>query len=601
MPMSPGNSDTRSGTASLREIFRQECLFWGSAAVLLFIFLCTPEFGHDEMLRMETAREMLLTGSLLQPICNWQNVFGSPAVTYWFLFPFIELFGVTEFAFRLPGVLAALGTLWCMRLLGKVFFSRRSALIASWMLLGSWGFLFVGRNAAPDMIGSFFVFAGITLFYCCEGKTEGRFSTWFLFFLAAFAAAFFKGIQFFFLPLFLIVPRIFSDEGRKALRSWKLYTAFAAAAFLAGALFLLPAWWYGLTGMVSTPWIMESALTLSRKILLADLCSLIAGWQGKTALFRVFFFLLPWAPLLAAGFAGMLKNRENLPETIKAPVCGTALICLWSVLPLGKFHEALPVALFFVILFGCGGLCEKGIPQWNRIAFKASGYVCLIAASLGICSIIAYPLWNKLAGCTPPAAAVIAPVAAGVVSWIILFMDYRRNSAFAIVTALPHRIGSVIFSAAVMSGCFMSVLYPVYLRETRKEKSFFTALYEAGTKARRTLTPGDGQIVFFGKKVPAAFLCANEVTKPVLCVENVNSSFLEATPGSRIILFFKKSPENLKKFTGECARLKIAPGEPFLTEEISRWRTPAPAMAPYTAYMVTLPGKEGKSTEESVK
>ena len=598
MRMSPGNSDTLSGTASVRGIFRQECLFWGSAAVLLLIFLCTPELGKEEVSRMETAREMLLTGNFLQAISNWQSVSGIHPAGFWFLFPFIELFGAGEFAFRLPGVLAAFGILWCVRLLGKVFFCRRTALIAAWMLLGSLGFLFVSRNAAPDMIAAFFVIAGVTWFYTRQEQNKGQFLTWFIFFLAAFAAAFIKGVHFFFLPFFLVGFKIFSEEGRKVFCTWKFYAASAAAVFLAGALFLLPV---ALSGTVSAQWIAHGSLAICEKTLLADVYAFFSDRQGNASFSRVLLFLLPWAPLLAVGIAGMVKNWEKLPEELKAPVYGSALISLWSLLPLGKFHEAMPAALCFFILFGCGGLCEKGIPQWNRIAFKASGYVCLIAASLGICSIIAYPLWNKLAGCTPPVAAVIAPVAAGVVSWIILFMDYRRNSAFAIVTALPHRIGSVIFSAAVMSGCFMSVLYPVYLRKTRKEKSFFTALYEAGNKARRTLTPGDGQIVFYGKKVPAAFLCANEVTKPVLCVENVYSSFSEATPGSRIILFFKKSPENLKKFTGECARLKIAPGEPFLTEEISRWRTPAPAMAPYTAYMVTLPGIEGKSTEESVK
>ena len=601
MRMSPGNSDTLSGTAAVRGIFRQECFFWGSAAVLLLIFLCAPELGKDEVSRLESAREMLLTGNILQVVSNWQSVSGIHPAGVWFLFPFIELFGAGEFAFRLPGVLAAFGTLWCVRLLGNVFFSRRTALIAAWMLLGSWGFLFVSRNAAPLMIAVFLVIAGVTWFYIRQEQGGGDFLTWFIFFLAAFAAAFMKGIQFFFLPFFLVVFRIFSEEGRKNFFTWKFYTAFPAAAFLAGALFLLPVWWHSLAGTMSAQQIAHMSLAICEKTLLADICALFSGWQVNASVSRGLLFLLPWAPLLAVGIAGMVKNQEELPRELKAPLYGSALISLWSLLPLGNFHEALPAALCFFILFGCGGLCEKGIAHWNNIAFKLAGFFCLTAASLGICSIIAYPLWKKLAACTPPAAAVIAPVAAGFVSWIILFMDYRRKSAFAIVTALPHRIGSVIFSVAVMSGCLMAVLYPVYLRETRTEKSFFTALSEAGSKARRTLTPGDGQIVFFGKNVPPAYLCANELTKQVPCVEILNSSLSGAVPGSRVIFFFKKSSEKFEQFTGECARLKISYGKPILTEEISRWRAFGAAVAPYTAYMVTLPGKEGKSIEESVK
>ena len=92
MRMSPGNSDTLSGTAAVRGIFRQECFFWGSAAVLLLIFLCAPELGKDEVSRLESAREMLLTGNILQVFSNWQSVSGIHPAGVWFLFPFIEIF-----------------------------------------------------------------------------------------------------------------------------------------------------------------------------------------------------------------------------------------------------------------------------------------------------------------------------------------------------------------------------------------------------------------------------------------------------------------------------------------------------------------------------
>ena len=51
------NTTGREGTETIFK-FRQESLFWGSAVVLLFLYLWSPALGQEELRFGEILREM---------------------------------------------------------------------------------------------------------------------------------------------------------------------------------------------------------------------------------------------------------------------------------------------------------------------------------------------------------------------------------------------------------------------------------------------------------------------------------------------------------------------------------------------------------------
>jgi 4-amino-4-deoxy-L-arabinose transferase-like glycosyltransferase len=65
----------------------------------------------NEAFYAETPREMLVTGDYLAPRFNFEPRAQKPPLTYWVILASYRIFGVSEFAVRLPGALAAIATL----------------------------------------------------------------------------------------------------------------------------------------------------------------------------------------------------------------------------------------------------------------------------------------------------------------------------------------------------------------------------------------------------------------------------------------------------------------------------------------------------------
>ncbi len=105
---------------------------------------------RDEGSNAEAAREMLETGDWISPTLNYEPRFAKPAFTYWLLSGSYSLFGINEFAARLPSALSGL----CVVLLQYAFVYRwlgaPLALLASIMLLLNMEFLAINRLVLTD-------------------------------------------------------------------------------------------------------------------------------------------------------------------------------------------------------------------------------------------------------------------------------------------------------------------------------------------------------------------------------------------------------------------------------------------------------------------
>jgi 4-amino-4-deoxy-L-arabinose transferase-like glycosyltransferase len=124
------------------------------AAALLYLPLLgsLPLIDVDEGAFSEATREMLASGDWLSTTLNGQPRFDKPILIYWLQAASVSLFGLNEFALRLPSALAALGWFEAIRRFAAPRLGASTATLATWIAATSLGVLLIGRGATADAL-----------------------------------------------------------------------------------------------------------------------------------------------------------------------------------------------------------------------------------------------------------------------------------------------------------------------------------------------------------------------------------------------------------------------------------------------------------------
>ncbi len=129
----------------------------------------------DEARYGEIAREMLESGDWLTPRLNYVKYFEKPPLYYWATGLSLAVFGVNEYAVRLPAALSALLGLAFLGWLGGKLFGRRAGVLSLAVTASSLGYLALGQLAIIDMTLTTLLTAGMGFFFLAvRGPGEGR-------------------------------------------------------------------------------------------------------------------------------------------------------------------------------------------------------------------------------------------------------------------------------------------------------------------------------------------------------------------------------------------------------------------------------------------
>ncbi len=142
-----------------------------SLVVILFRLGAHTLYSWDEAIYGQIAREMLTNHHWLIP--HWQNVpwFEKPPLAIWFMVASFKLFGIGEFAARLPSALAGLGSIAITYILSRRFIPKLASFAIGIVLLTSFLFLHLARFATTDSLLVFFaLFAVLGLAKLFETK-----------------------------------------------------------------------------------------------------------------------------------------------------------------------------------------------------------------------------------------------------------------------------------------------------------------------------------------------------------------------------------------------------------------------------------------------
>lgn len=183
---------------------------YGNGAILAFFILLsfflplgiTPLFDLDEGAFSEATREMLVGGDYITTYLNGELRFDKPILIYWLQLISVKIFGISEFAFRLPSAIAA--TLWALGIYWFVrrFIDKESAFFASLFMASALQTTIIAKAAIADALLNLFI--ALSLFLIFKFYKERQTRDLYLAFLAIGLGVLTKG------PVAIMIPFVVS-------------------------------------------------------------------------------------------------------------------------------------------------------------------------------------------------------------------------------------------------------------------------------------------------------------------------------------------------------------------------------------------------------
>src|SRR6516164_2788367 len=121
-----------------------------AAAVFLPRLGATRLWDDDETFFAQAAREMYERGDLVVPTFNQALFSHKPPFMYWMMIGAYHVFGVSEFAARLPSALFGIATVLLVWRLGRIIYSPVVGFWAGMILATSLNFVVISRAATTD-------------------------------------------------------------------------------------------------------------------------------------------------------------------------------------------------------------------------------------------------------------------------------------------------------------------------------------------------------------------------------------------------------------------------------------------------------------------
>lgn len=335
-------------------------------------------FEPDEARNAEKAREILLLNDWVTPHENFVPVLDKPMFFYWLVAVSFKLFGVSEWAARLPSALAALGCLWLVFRFADRCWGRWVALWSMLILATSVEFFLLARLVIIEMSLTLFISLTLCAFYAAAHSEERRTRKWqcLVLYSALSAGTLIKGL------VGLIIPGMVCFFYLLLSRRW----------FVLGRLYLLP----GVIGYLAlvVPWYLWAESRNPGYLryyfweehfvrYLTDEFNRSKDWYYFSGVLALGF--APWTALLPFAVHRLWRNRDD----------GNLFLTLWVVLPMVFFsasysqlpHYILPIFPALAVLTGrmIAALFQNGTINGKRWLLYLPWAVTAVAI-LGIAS-----------------------------------------------------------------------------------------------------------------------------------------------------------------------------------------------------------------------
>jgi 4-amino-4-deoxy-L-arabinose transferase-like glycosyltransferase len=426
---------------------------WALAMAALFLLRlgAAPLFDVDEGAFAEASREMLASGDWLHTTLNGRDRFDKPIGVYWLQASSLALFGVNEFAARLPSALCGLG--WVLALAGfaRPRFGDATAMFAATALGSSLGVLLIGRAATADaLLNLLLVLTLLDLWRHLE-SSAGR--PWALRRAALWAGlgVLTKGPVAVLIPFATLLLWLWRQQGLRALprAAWRTLAEPGAL----GLFFLAWAPWYAYA-LQRHGWAFIDGFLLQHN--LQRFSSPLEGHGGGPLYYLLMLPLLslPWTPLLAAALLQIRRHwQQPLPSFL---ICWAGFVLVFFSLSGTKLPHYVLYGLTPWLLLGAISLSSPLSRAWRwALAASAAGLAALLgglmaAAASGRLTAGKTGLYAELISAAPALPSFAPGLLGLVLAMLLLLWLWPRLS-------LPQ---AALGTALLSGGLLVTVVVP---------------------------------------------------------------------------------------------------------------------------------------------
>lgn len=185
-----------------------------AASLLLFTFLGGHEIWTQEHRWADIVSGMFFRNDFLHPYLGNSDYYDKPLLSYWLIAVLVKISqGLSTLTLRLPSALAGLLAVWSVYRLGKKIKDKHLGLLAGWLLLTTYYFVFWARTSSADMLnlaGSLFAIS-----WYFDKRENAGFFDYSIFFIILALTSLCKGL------IGAIVPLIAVFVDMALQKSWK--------------------------------------------------------------------------------------------------------------------------------------------------------------------------------------------------------------------------------------------------------------------------------------------------------------------------------------------------------------------------------------------
>lgn len=280
-----------------------------AATILLLTCLGAREIWTQEHRWADIVSGMFYRSDFLHPYLGQVRYYDKPLLSYWLIAVFAKVIGLNMWALRLPSALSGLLAVWSIYWLGAKLKDERMGMLAGWMLLTTFYFVFWARTSSADMLnlaGSLFAIA-----WYMHHREKAGFSEYAIFFLVVALTSLCKGL------VGAIIPAIAVSVDLVLRRAWRQHinATLFFAAMPALVVYLLPFWASSHFGGDSYG---QSGLYLVYR---ENILRYFQPFDHKGPIYTYFIYLpvyaLPWTLFFIPALCALKSRWSNLSQDAK--------------------------------------------------------------------------------------------------------------------------------------------------------------------------------------------------------------------------------------------------------------------------------------------
>lgn len=321
-----------------------------AAIILLFAFLGAREIWTQEQRWADIVLNMFQRHDFFHPYLGDKTYYDKPLLSYWLIAMVTKISGeFSLWSMRLPSALAGLLAVFSIYRIGRHTRSHQMGLLAGWMLITTYFFIFWARTSSADMLN----LAGclLAIAWYLDKREQARFFDFAVFFMIVAVTALCKGLIGVVIPAIAVLIDVMLNKKWRKYFNLQLFLAIIPAL----AIYLTP---FIVSSLVGGETYQQNGLYLVYR---ENILRFFQPFDHRGSVFTYFIYLpiylMPWSILLIPATVAAVKDWKN--KTLATKWLALTLLTLFVFFTMSGSRRSyyvlplIPIAILYIADWLC--------------------------------------------------------------------------------------------------------------------------------------------------------------------------------------------------------------------------------------------------------